>query len=160
MRPAVKSVTLVGSPEKYGPLGLPVIPDAVADFGPLAGLLAALEDSDEEWNLIAACDMPFVTTELFRFLAERAVDCTGDVLLPYDHEDRPEPLCAAYRSSAAPTVRRAMKSGIHKVMRGLEGLKIIALTPSDFALVDPEGVVFTNMNRPGDFEQLALGVKG
>ena len=160
MRPAVESVTLVGSPEKYGPLGLPIIPDAVTDFGPLGGLLAALEDSDEDWNLIAACDMPFVTTDLLRFLVERAGDCDGDVLLPYDNEGRPEPLCAAYRSSAASTIRRAVKSGIHKVMRGLEGLNLAALTPADYARVDPEGVVFTNMNRPGDFEQLSLGVKG
>ena len=160
MRPAVVSVTLVGSPSTYGHLGLRVIPDAVADFGPLGGLLAALEDSGEEWNLIAACDMPLVTADLFRFIAETTVDCPEDVILPYDCEGRPEPLCAAYRSSAAATVRRAVEDDVHKVMTALESLKIAALTPEDYAAVDPEGTVFTNLNRVRDLERAGLGGAG
>jgi molybdopterin-guanine dinucleotide biosynthesis protein A len=160
MSPAVESMTLVGDPAKYTPLGLPVIPDAVADFGPLGGLLAALEDSGEEWNLIVACDMPLVTTDLFRFLVERTAGCSEDIVLPYDRKGRPEPLCAAYRSTARATVRRAVEGGVHKVMRALDGLKIAALTPADYAVVDPEGVVFTNLNRVQDLERAGIGGAG
>lgn len=160
MRPVVESVTLVGAPEKYLSLGLTVIPDAVADFGPLGGLLAALEDSADEWNLIAACDMPLVTTDLFRFLVERAAASSEDVVLPYDREGRAEPLCAAYRSSTAPTIRRAVEDNIHKVMRALDGLKIAVLNPADYAVVDPEGTVFTNLNHVQDLERAGLGGAG
>jgi len=156
MRPAVESVTLVGAPEKYGVLGLPVIPDAVADFGPLGGLLAALEDSPSEWNVIVACDMPLVTTDLFRFLVAQTSDCSDDLVLPYDREGRPEPLCAAYRSTAREAVRRAVDGGVHKVMRALDGLKISRLTPADYASVDPHGLVFTNLNHPRDLDEAAL----
>ena len=156
MRPAVDSVTLVGPTAKYGRLGPRVIPDAVADFGPLGGLLAALEDSTYEWNLIAACDMPCVTTELFRSLVGRTADCSGDLVLPYDGEGRPEPLCAVYRSTARTAVRRAVESGVHKVMRALDGLKVLRLMPADYAAVDPDGRAFTNLNHPGDLEQAGL----
>jgi molybdopterin-guanine dinucleotide biosynthesis protein A len=160
MRPAVESVTLVGNPVKYGKLGLPVISDAVADFGPLGGLLAALEDSADEWNLVTACDMPLVTTDLFRFLVEQTATCSDDGVLPYDREGQPEPLCAAYRSSAAAKVRRAVENGVHKVMRALDGLNISALAPADYAAVDPEGTVFTNLNRVQDLERAGIGGAG
>ena len=104
--PAVDQVTFVGSPEKYQHLGPHVIPDAVADFGPLGGILAALEDSESEWNLLTGCDMPELTTEFLSFLVERTVGCEDDVILPCDKEGRPEPLCAMYRSTAREVVRR------------------------------------------------------
>lgn len=157
MRPAVESVTLVGDPVKYLSLGLPVIPDAVADFGPLGGLLAALEDSEDEWSLVTACDMPLVTIDLFRLIIKKAADSSEDVVLPYDREGRAEPLCAVYRSTAAETIRRAVEDNIHKVMRALDGLKIAVLSPADYAAVDPEGTVFTNLNHVQDLERAGIG---
>ena len=44
VRSVCDSVTLVGPAETYGSLGLRVIEDSVADFGPVAGILAALEE--------------------------------------------------------------------------------------------------------------------
>lgn len=152
MGPAVDGVTLVGSPEKYGHLGPRVIPDAVADFGPLGGMLAALEDSTSEWNLLAACDMPALTTEFLSFLVARTAGCEGDVILPYDAEGRPEPLCAVYRSSLREVVRRNVEAGIHKVMHALDGVRIARLDPEEWATLDTEGHLFANLNRPEDWE--------
>ena len=72
LRSVVDDVTLVGSPEKYSHLGLRVIPDHVTGFGPLAGILAALEDTSRPWNLVAACDMPNLTPDFLEFLLRRA----------------------------------------------------------------------------------------
>ncbi|HUG82017.1 MAG TPA: molybdenum cofactor guanylyltransferase [Bryobacterales bacterium] len=152
MRPVVEGVTLVGSPEKYRALGLRVIPDAVTDFGPLGGMLAALEDSASEWNLLAACDMPELTTQFFSFLAARTAGCEDDVILPYDADGRPEPLCGVYRSTARVVVRRQVEAGVHKVMHALDGLRIARLDPKDWAALDPAGRLFTNLNRPQDWE--------
>ena len=82
--PAVDQVSFVGSPEKYQHLGRRVIPDAVADFGPLGGILAALEDSESEWNLLTGCDMPELTTAFLSFLVERTLGCedTGRLETP------------------------------------------------------------------------------
>ena len=45
-------------------------------------------------------------------------------------------------------------------MRAFDGLKIAALTPADYAGVDPKGVVFTNLNRVQDLERAGLGGAG
>jgi molybdopterin-guanine dinucleotide biosynthesis protein A len=71
LSPVTGTVTLVGAPEKYRHLGLRVIPDLLADFGPLAGILAALDDSQRAWNLLLACDMPRVTAGFLTFLLDR-----------------------------------------------------------------------------------------
>src|SRR5579884_3354907 len=58
---AAGSVALVGNPEIYKHLGLPVIPDPVSGAGPLAGLAAALGHSPAEWNLgIATSSCPSI----------------------------------------------------------------------------------------------------
>jgi molybdopterin-guanine dinucleotide biosynthesis protein A len=152
MRPAVEGVTLVGSPEKYRELGLRVIPDAVTDFGPLGGVLAALEDSTSEWNLLTACDMPELTAEFFSFLAARTAGCGDDVILPYDGVGRAEPLCGVYRSTARAVVRRQVEAGVHKVMHALDGLRIARLDPEEWAALDPAGRLFTNLNWPEDWK--------
>src|SRR5437763_12141966 len=65
---AAGSVTLVGAPERYQSLGLPIIPDTRPGEGPLAGILAALGASQAGWNLIAACDMPVISAPFLKSL--------------------------------------------------------------------------------------------
>ena len=154
MRPVVDGVTFVGPPEKYGDMGPRVIPDAVTDFGPLGGILAALEDSASEWNLLVACDMPGLTTEFLSYLVGKTADCEADVVLPCDERGRPEPLCAVYRSTVRGAVRRAVDAGVHKVMLALDGLRIVRLDPEEWAPLDTEGRLFANINRPEDWEGL------
>src|SRR5512142_2916527 len=69
---AAGSVTLIGSPERYGSLGFPVISDKIQGCGPLGGLHAALSVTTAEWNILVACDMPAVTSELLKELLAAA----------------------------------------------------------------------------------------
>ena len=149
------TVTLVGSPEKYRHLGLRVIPDALADFGPLAGILAALEDSNSAWNLLVACDMPGISSEFLSFLLATARESQADVILPLDTEGRAEPLCAAYSLGSQEAIRQAVERGTHKVTAAFDGLRVRRLMPAEYAGFDPEGRLFANLNSPGDWEKLA-----
>src|SRR5882672_6033560 len=58
VRGAAGSVILIGMPERYAHLGLPVVADIVEDCGPMGGLLTALHVTHADSNLIVACDMP------------------------------------------------------------------------------------------------------
>ena len=102
---AVDEVTLVGAPEKYGHLGLRVIPDHVTGFGPLAGILAALEDTSRPWNLVAACDMPNLTPEFLGFLLRRAAEEQAEILGTHGRDRTAR--AAVRRLLPPPAVRRS-----------------------------------------------------
>ena len=71
---------------------LPHISDLRENWGPLGGIEAALRASTTKWSIIVACDLPFVTGELFKRLLTFAVN-TGAVV-PVQSDGHPQPLCA------------------------------------------------------------------
>ena len=154
VRAAAGSATLVGPPGKYGHLGLRVIPDPLPDFGPSAGLLAALDDSSSEWNLITACDLPNLSALFLRFLLHEARRSGADVVLPLDAEGRAEPLCAVYALRCRETIRSAVERGVHKMTTAFGGLRLRELRPQEYARFDPDGSLFANVNTPEDWKQM------
>lgn len=156
VRAVAGSVALVGNPEKYAGLGLPVIPDAVEGFGPLAGVAAALGHTRAAWNLIVACDMPHLTREFLASLLSAAQDLAGDVLLPVGRRGRGEPLCAVYSKRAAGPIAAAVEAGVHKMSDGLAGLRVRRWPFRAYASFDRDGLLFANLNTPADLEAARL----
>lgn len=66
LRPQVSSIAISANRNqaRYQASGLPVIGDLTPDFsGPLAGILAGLEQATSEWVAFVPCDVPdFPTT--------------------------------------------------------------------------------------------------
>jgi molybdopterin-guanine dinucleotide biosynthesis protein A len=67
----------------YESFGVPVVTDSVPDFaGPLAGMLAGLEQCPTPWMVTAPCDSPFLPTDLVPRLAA-AIEAEGaDLAIP------------------------------------------------------------------------------
>jgi len=61
------SVTIVG--RQSAESTLPSIADVYPQWGALGGLHAALDACRRDWAIVVACDLPFVTAELFSSLA-------------------------------------------------------------------------------------------
>ncbi len=150
VRAAADTVTLVGSPERYGHLRYRVIPDQVRNFGPVAGIVAALEDSAADWNLIVACDMPRLRVDFLELLFSRAESCGRDALVPLSSGGREEPLCAVYSKRLAGPFRQALRSGEAKITRALSGMDVHYLLPPEYHRIDPSGEVFMNVNTRAD----------
>ena len=74
--------------------------DLIPDRGPLGGMHAALAYARTRWLFVLACDYPFVTSELIRFLAGKISDNCGAVV-PEQDDGRLQPLCAFYKTEAA-----------------------------------------------------------
>ena len=136
---AAGSVSVVGALEKYAVLGLPVIADREAGLGPLGGIRTALEAGLADWNLIVACDMPYVDSRLFQFLLAEAERTGADCLMPVG-----QPLCAVYHLRCLPVLGDALGQGIRKVRQALEGL-VVEQVQMDQVLC------FQNMNTPADW---------
>jgi molybdopterin-guanine dinucleotide biosynthesis protein A len=145
VREAAGSVTIVGAPERYSHLGLAVIADGEAGQGPLGGIVTALETTTARWNLVTACDMPFITKNFLHQLMELARDCGAEALVPLSGDGRPQPLCAVYRQSCGARLADALRAGTRKVTTALERVQV------EYRQVE-EIRVFRNVNSPSDWE--------
>lgn len=152
-------VTIVGTPERYRQLGFPVIADERPDIGPLGGILTALSASATQWNLVVACDLPYLTVEWLQYLAGRAARSTARVVLP-ESDSGVEPLCAVYHRDAAAAIRASVDRGEFKVTRALESLPIERIAPSEIRAFDPRGVLFQNLNTPEEYERARDELEG
>lgn len=94
LRPQVSSIAISANRNqaRYQTSGLPVIGDLTPDFsGPLAGMLAGLEQATSEWVAFVPCDVPdFPTTLIEQFWLQKVplwppTPATENVTTPHWH---------------------------------------------------------------------------
>ena len=146
------SIAVVGFSEKYRPLTLPLLPDDWPGAGPLGGIATALRASTVPWNLVVACDLPYLTMAWLDYLVGRALSSQADAVLPTSVRGA-EPLCAMYHKRCEPGIRAALSRGVRKVTDGLASLCIETVEPGEWKRFDSEGVLFENMNSPAEYEE-------
>jgi len=147
---AAGSATLIGPPERYASLGLPVIPDSRPGLGPLGGIHTALTGSAAAWNLIAACDLPEIRGAFLNELMDAAEESGADCLIPTGPSGQPEPLCAAYHSRCREAIGAALEHKVRKVTDGLTGLRVVTWPVR-------ESNWFQNVNTPQEWRQYRNG---
>jgi molybdopterin-guanine dinucleotide biosynthesis protein A len=162
LEPLVSGVTIVGSPRRYTALGLRTIADeddeqvqTVPDRpgrGPLAGIAAALASSHSNWNLIVACDLPYLSAEWLDWLFSRALRSRGEAVIPRT-ERGIEPLAGVYRRECVAPITAALARGVRKVSDAVEELRLDLVYPSEWLNIDPSGLILRNMNVLRDYEE-------
>ena len=150
---------VVGAPERFTALSLRVVADDWPVAGPLGGIATALRVSSARWNLIVACDLPYLTKAWLESLVGRALLSDADAVLPMN-ERGAEPLCAMYQSRGGPAIRAALERGTRKVTDGLAGLRVENIEPAEWKAFDSEGLLFKNMNSPADYEEAKARLDG
>jgi molybdopterin-guanine dinucleotide biosynthesis protein A len=141
---AAGNVTLIGSPDRYGSLGFPVISDKIERCGPLGGLHAALSATNAAWNVLVACDMPAVTGRLLEELLAAAEACGADVLVP-ETPGGLEPLCAVYHARLLPAVESAIQS---KHLKMHDFVSTVHARNKACRWPVPDAGLFRNLNTP------------
>lgn len=141
------TIRLVGSSENST---FATVADVYPQWGALGGLHAALTACEREWAIVVACDLPFVTSELFRSLAALRAD--HDAVVPVQSDGRPQPLAALYRVD--PCAARATELIEAGRRRPLDLLEVVRTRWVDFAeianLAQAERF-FVNINTPEDY---------
>jgi molybdopterin-guanine dinucleotide biosynthesis protein A len=143
---------VIGDTVRLEGLALRVVADDFPGAGPLGGIATALRASSVEWNLIVACDLPYLTREWLEFLIGRALRSDADAVVPMN-ERGAEPLCAMYRKRAEGAIRAALDRGTRKVTDGLADVRIEFIEPGEWKGFDSDGLLFKNMNSPADYEE-------
>jgi molybdopterin-guanine dinucleotide biosynthesis protein A len=159
IKPLVSSVIAVGPSEPYAALGLELIEDqkfGIADErgkspGPLAGIASALKASRTGWNLIVACDLPYLSREWVAWLLARTNVSSAQIIMPRTAGGA-EPLAAVYRRQCAEPIIAALHRGIRKVTDATAQLRTDFVTEREWHHIDPDGRVLRNMNTPEDYE--------
>ncbi len=152
-------VTIVGRLEDSARFGFPAIADERPRLGPLGGILTALDHTAAAWNLILACDLPYLTGEWLRFLISRARASRAQVVLPVSASG-PEPLCAVYHRASARPIRSRLEQGILKITEAIEAAGVERISPEEILPFDARGVLFQNLNTPADYERARADLEG
>jgi molybdopterin-guanine dinucleotide biosynthesis protein A len=143
---------IIGPPERYSALGYRVVSDDTPSIGPLGGIATALRHSNQSWNLIVGCDMPFLTSQWLDYLVTRAIESNSDAVISQSPAGL-EPLCAMYRKTCVTPIQAAIAQGTRKVTEAFAALKLEVITPQEWKPFDESGHLFKNMNTPKDFEE-------
>ena len=149
---------IVGPPERYAEFGLPMVADRWPGAGPLGGIATALFQTAEtmpvrEWNLILGCDLPLLTREWLKYLTDRARASRAQAIVPRTRGGY-EPLCACYRTTAAPALAAAIGRGQLKITDALSALEVEVLDEPHWKRFDSAGRLFWNMNTPAEYEAI------
>ena len=140
-------IVLVGSnTSAYAFLDLPRIADAVPGAGPLGGIQAALTGTGSSHILVMACDMPFLSADLLRYMAGCPRDY--DVLVPV--LGQPQPLHAIYAQTCLPMIDQSLRAGQYKVTGWYEQANVRTIERATLQRYDPDLRSCFNMNTPED----------
>ena len=146
--PQVHSVVLNanGDLTRFDDLGLPVVPDSVADYpGPLAGVLAGMDwaaEQGHDWLISVAADTPSFPRDLVQRLAEND---TPVVLAATPDPERgrlPQPTFGRWKVALRHDLRAALNDGVRKIRQWTqaEGESLVIFDVNDFF----------NINTPED----------
>jgi molybdopterin-guanine dinucleotide biosynthesis protein A len=156
LRSVATDVQVIAASHKYAAVGVTGIPDRWEGQGPLAGIITALLTTKEtgaaEWNLIIGCDMPFLAREWLSYLAQRALASNAEVVAPKSAQGL-EPLCACWRTSAAPKLQNAFDGGTRKITQAMKQLQLEIVDEPDWKRFDSGGRLFWNMNTAADYDE-------
>jgi molybdopterin-guanine dinucleotide biosynthesis protein A len=158
VEPLVSSVTVIGPPERFASMGLAVIPDLIpsrsasgeSSCGPLGGIVTALNATERAWNLVLACDLPYITTLWLDWLLVRSGASEAQAIVP-ERTSGVEPLAAVYRKAFAQVLAEALGRGVRKVSDAVRDLRVERIPEAEWRAVDPEGNVLANMNTPEEY---------
>lgn len=128
---------------------LRIVTDAYPDKGPLAGIYTGLAASDSLYNLVVACDMPFLNYALLNYMLQISADF--DLVIPR-LGDMVEPLHAVYSKTCLPPIKSLLEQG-NLSIRGLFSLvRIRYVEATEINRFDPEHLSFFNINTKSDLQ--------
>lgn len=153
-----ETILITNKPADYAHLKLPMFPDALPGKGSLGGIYTALLQAQSEFVLVLACDMPFISEDLLRFMITR-IDRDTDIIAPRVN-GYPQALHAIYRKTCIEPIRQQLEDNRLKIIRFYAGMRLRYLDEPDYAPYDPDGRCFANLNTPEELAEAERLLRG
>jgi len=149
-------IITTNKPEKYQQFSLKTYKDIYEDYGALAGLHTALFYATYEMVFVIACDLPFVSIGLYKYMKNLFEAKPIDVVIPKT-ENGYEPFYAFYRKETClPLVTEAINSGKRRLISWHENAIIHPVYEEQLKEFDPALNSFVNINTPEELELAQL----
>lgn len=145
-----ETMLITNTPAVYRRLNLPMYGDVVYDSGSLGGIYTAIHHSKTSHTIVIACDMPFVSAELLKFMMGKADN--ADVVVP-TVEGYPQGLHAIYSKNCLEPIRAKIDEKRLKVIGFYEQVKVTYLDEEAIKDYNPDGLAFMNVNTPEELEK-------
>jgi len=149
LEPHVQEIFVVGPPEVFPLLHVPVRPDEIRQAGPLGGILTGLRHTRYERSLVLGVDLPFLNGSVL----DRVLSSSEghDMTVPRIGETL-EILCAVYSKSCITPIEALLMAGHKSVQELMDRVHLRILPEEDFQ--DMGGApVFFNINTREDYEE-------
>lgn len=135
--------------EQYAHLGLPMYCDRFVDKGPLAGLESGLFHMKADIYVVAACDMPFINPDMYRYLLCQLK--THDAVVPY-YDNQLHPLAGVYRACVLPAIQEQLQRDKRKVKSFFNHIDMLQIDTFPGFTQEVLQKHFFNMNYPEQYE--------
>ncbi len=130
---------------------LRVVADVRPGMGSLGGIYTAILAAPAP-VVLAAWDMPFVSTGLLRALADGLRD--ADACLPESNGPRGlEPLCAAYGPACGPAIEASLEAGDLRAVGFHDRIKVGILSTTRVRTLGDPAALFFNVNTADDLAE-------
>jgi molybdopterin-guanine dinucleotide biosynthesis protein A len=135
-----------------------ILVDIYSSKGPLGGIYTGLLASGSSHSLVVACDMPFLNTELLRYMTE--LSRGFDAVVPRLVEGKMEPLHAIYSKSCLSNLKTQLEHNQLKLDSVLNKVHVRYVERAECQRLDPQLLSFFNINYRSDLDRaIVLGPK-
>ena len=135
--------------------GLPMVRDSLTDAGSLGGIYTALMHSQYGHTLVVACDMPFLSPALLRYVLALREEGEYDVIVPRV-DGYPQGLHAVYSQACIAPVRARIEAGRLRVIGYYDQVRVRYLDEDEWRPLDATGRALDNINTPEELAAATL----
>lgn len=142
------------NPDAYFYLGERMVGDIGDSRGPMSGIYSSLINSKSKKIFVAACDMPFISPDVVRYISSVETDA-GAVVSSIN--GRIHPLLGIYRKELISDLETYLDSGAVGLQGFIKDTEAFIIDEGEIRKVDPEGCSFVNINTPEDYKHFTGG---
>jgi molybdopterin-guanine dinucleotide biosynthesis protein A len=121
LKPIANEIILSSNNVEYKQFGFDVVSDNKVGQGPLAGLIASLEHSKSESNIVLSCDVPLITTSIIEKLLSNSKEFDVTVA---NSENQIHPLIGVYKKSCLGSLKKQFDNGERSVQNAIKTLNL------------------------------------
>jgi molybdopterin-guanine dinucleotide biosynthesis protein A len=145
-----RTIVVTNTPDRYREYDIEVTSDVLDIRGPLTGIYSGLLKSTDEYNFVAACDMPFLNPRLISYMGEIAAG--EDAVVP-QFNGYLEPLHAIYRKGLLPVLDAQIRKQDRRIRGLFDHIRVRYVTEEEIVRFDLLKRSFRNLNTPKEFKE-------